>query len=420
MFTLDPAFVKPTYDRGCFTAIPQSIAGLLGVAEQTSLPTGLLDGLPSRCRAVVLFLLDGCGWRFFEKVADDYPALRRFSAAGGVAKLTAQFPSTTAAHVTCLHTNLEVGQSGVYEWQYYEPQLDAVITPLLFSFAGTKERDTLKATGIDPRRLYPTSTLYQKLAGRGVTSTVFQHREYTPSTYSDIVYRGATAVGYRTLAEGLVNLRIRLAEARGPAYFVFYFDRFDALCHEYGPNSPQAEAELDAFLTSLERLFLSKLDGRARDTLFLLTADHGQSETDPATTVYLNTGGDFAGFERFLRTDRQGRLLPPGGSPRDVFLYVRNEQLDEAQEFLARRLAGRAVVYRTADLIAAGFFGSQPPTSAFMGRVGEPGHPAVSRGSGLVVREGQIRAAVLRPPRRAHAAGDGDSAAGLWSLGAYR
>ena len=100
----------------------------------------------------MLILLDGFGWRFFEKVVEAYPALRRFAAADGVAKLTAQFPSTTAAHITCLHTGLEVGQSGVYEWQYYEPQLDAIITPLLFSYAGTKERDQLKATGIDPLR----------------------------------------------------------------------------------------------------------------------------------------------------------------------------------------------------------------------------------------------------------------------------
>ena len=71
---------------------------------------------------MVLILLDGFGWRFFEKVADDYPALRRFAAASGVVKLTSQFPSTTAAHVTCLHTGLELGQSGVYEWQNSVPR----------------------------------------------------------------------------------------------------------------------------------------------------------------------------------------------------------------------------------------------------------------------------------------------------------
>lgn len=369
MFELDPAFLRPTYDSRGFTAIPQSIAGLLS-RGQIVVTSDLFRSLPETYRCVVLCLFDGFGWRFFERYADGYPALRRFLDRGAALKLTAQFPSTTAAHITCLHTNLEVGQSGVWEWQYYEPQLDAVITPLLFSYAGTKDREQLKATGIDPRRLYPTSTLYQKLAARGVSSYIFQHREYTPSTYSDIVYRGATAAGYRTLPEALVNLAGRLAEQHGPTYFVLYFDRLDEICHAYGPNSPQVEAELDAFLTSLERLFLSRLDGRNGETLFLLTADHGASETDPTTTVYLNTGRDAAELERFLKTDRLGKVLVPGGSGRDAFLYVRDELLEEARDFLARRLAGRAVVYRTADLIAAGFFGAQPPTSTFMGRVG--------------------------------------------------
>ena len=39
-------------------------------------------------------------------------------------------------------------------------------------------------------------------------------------------------------------------------------------------------------------------------------------------------------------------------------------------DFLAGRLAGRAVVYRTADLIAAGFFGAAPVSETFLGRVG--------------------------------------------------
>ena len=88
--------------------------------------------------------------------------------------------------------------------------------------------------------------------------------------------------GYRTLPEALVNLRLLMAEQHEPTYYVLYFDRMDALCHEYGPNAPQVEAELDAFLTALEREFLAHVSGDG-EVLSLLTADHGQSETHPAT-----------------------------------------------------------------------------------------------------------------------------------------
>ncbi|MCX6031699.1 MAG: alkaline phosphatase family protein [Chloroflexi bacterium] len=369
---LDPAFIKPTYDGRCFPAIPHSIAGLLGAPQKVALAPEVLEGLAGAYDAVVLFLVDAFGWRFFEKYADDYPALRRFRETGVATRLTAQFPSTTASHITCLHTGLDVGQSGVYEWQYYEPQLDAVITPLLFSYAGTTERDQLKAAGVDPRRLYPRRTLYHALGRQGIASYVFQHRAFTPSTFSNMMFAGATIVlGYKTLPEALINLRALLGEQRVPSYYVLYFGDFDGIGHEYGPNSAQLAAELDAFLTSLERLFLRRLKVRAGQGLFLLTADHGLVETNPAATIYLNTDRAFSGIERYLRTDRQGRTLVPGGSARDAFLYVRAGMLDEAQAFLAQRLTGRAVAYRAADMIEAGFFGSQPPSPEFLGRVGD-------------------------------------------------
>lgn len=368
MLELNPTFVKPTYDGRSFTAIPASIAGLLGRGPIALAPEAL-TGLPDRYRAVILILADGFGWRFFERYAD-YPALRRFTEHGTATKIVSQFPSTTTAHVTCLHYGSEVGQHGLYEWQYYEPRLDRLVIPLLFSWAGSRQRDQLKAANVDPAALYPPRPVYPDLAAAGIRSTIFSHREYTPSTYSDAAYRGAAGViGCLTLPEALVHLRAAAERAAGPAYFVFYYDRLDAIAHEYGPNASHLDAEFDAFLTVLERQFLARLGGRG-DVLVLLVADHGEVETDPATTVYLNTDPAFAGFERFLKRNRRGELLVAAGSPRDFFLYVHDEMLDEARAFLARRLAGRADVVRTADLIAAGYFGSRPPSAAFLARAG--------------------------------------------------
>src|SRR5574338_1411772 len=159
---MNPGFVKPRYDAGGFAGIPNRI--------REAFASGNYD-------AVVLFLIDGFGWRFFERF-QDAPFIQRIAKHGNIEKITSQFPSTTAAHLTTIHTGLPVGVSGVYEWYYYEPQLDQIIAPLLFSHAGTRERDTLKATGIQPEFLYPRGIFYPELKKMGVDPYIFGMREY--------------------------------------------------------------------------------------------------------------------------------------------------------------------------------------------------------------------------------------------------
>lgn len=346
-------FVKPRYDSGGFASLPQRLADLLSAR---------------RFEAVALFLIDGFGWRFFEKF-QQAPFLKQVARQGTVEKLTSQFPSTTSAHITTIHTGLTVGEHGIFEWNYYEPTLDAVIAPLLFSFAGTVERDTLKKAKVSPKALYPKRTLYNALSSHGVQARIFQHREYTPSTYSNVLFKGAQASGYRTLPEGLVNLGEAMAKAKSPAYFYLYYEKIDAVSHDYGPDAPQTSAEIQSFLLTMEYIFKDAVRPKGR-TLFLLTADHGQAEVDPQTTVYINTDPRFEGVTRFLRTDRAGRPIVPGGACRDFFLYIKDGMLDEAQAFLAARLEGRAEVRKVAEMIEAGWFGPQV-SPAFCSRAGD-------------------------------------------------
>lgn len=345
-------FIKPRYDSDGFAGIPNRIT--------EAFASGKYD-------AVVLFLVDGFGWRFFERF-QDMPFLKRLARDGSIEKLISQFPSTTAAHLTTIHTGWNVGQSGVYEWFYYEPQLDAIIAPLLFSYASTKERDTLKPTKIEPAFLYPRGIFYPELKKKGVEPYVFGMREYTPSTYSNAVMAGAEIRAFKTLSEAFINLSRLLEKQAGPTYVHLYFDKIDALCHEYGPMAPQSEAECETFLLMMEYYFERIFKGKKK-ILFLMTADHGVSEVDPQTTIYLNTHPHFTGFERFIKTNRRGELLVPAGSARDMFLYIQDGMLDEAQSFLATRLEGKADVVMTDSLIEAGYFGAEV-SSRFRERVG--------------------------------------------------
>jgi predicted AlkP superfamily pyrophosphatase or phosphodiesterase len=339
---MNPEFVKPRYDSSGFAGIPDRITNAFA--------SGNYD-------AVVLFLVDGFGWRFFERF-QDAPFIKRIAKQGNIEKLISQFPSTTAAHVTTIHTGLPVGTSGVYEWYYYEPLVDQIIAPLLFSHSGTKERDSLKSTRIKPSAIYPQGIFYPALKKLGVKPYVFGIRDYTPSTYANVVMKGAKQKSFKTLSEAFVNLGILLEEAKKPVFAHLYFDKIDALCHEYGPSAPQTEAEIETFLLMMEHYFDRIFKGRKR-VLFLMTADHGVSEVDPETTIYLNIHPHFAGFERFIRANRDGQLLVPAGSARDLFLYLREESLDEAQAFLSRRLEGKADVVKTELLISEGYFGPE-------------------------------------------------------------
>jgi predicted AlkP superfamily pyrophosphatase or phosphodiesterase len=345
-------FVRPCYDSGGFAGLPQRIQSLV-----------------TQYDAVVLFLVDGFGWRFFEKF-QSAPFLRQIIGRSQVEKLTSQFPSTTAAHITCIHTGQPVGQSGIYEWTIYDPTLDVLFTPLLFSYAGTQERDQLKPAGVDPKSLYPMGTLHQTLKGKGVEPFVFQHREYTPSTYSNIMFDGATVRGYKTLAEMFHNFGETLKAQKTPAYYFLYYDRVDSLSHDYGPDSPQVEAEIMSFLLLMEHFFVRILTASGKRVLFMLTADHGEVEVDPKTTVYLNTDPRFAGLEKFLKTNKKGELLVPAGAPRDMFLHIKEGLLDEATHFFKSRLADKAEVEKTENLISQGYFG-ETISPIFRARVGD-------------------------------------------------
>lgn len=364
-------FIKPAYEGNCFSQIPGMIQPLLTGEGPLPLRHTIFKGLEGPYETVILCLVDAFGWQFFDRFRYRLPFFRHFHTDGRILQMDAQFPSTTACHVTTIHTGLPVGQSNVFDWQYYEPELDTIIAPLLFSMAGVHARENLRSTGIKPEAIIPTQTLYQELARAGISSHVFQHKAFTPSTFSDVVFRGATPHPYRTLPEALVNMETILERSAGPRYLFFYFSAIDDICHHYGPQSRQFEAEVEAFFSVMEQRFFGRQPENRKKTLLIITADHGQVAVDPETTIYLNLDPAFAGFETYIRRNKNGQLLIPGGSSRNMIIYLKTGTLDDARSFLSERLEGRADVIAVSDLINDGFFGPWPPHPGFVERAGD-------------------------------------------------
>jgi hypothetical protein len=212
--------------------------------------------------------------------------------------------------------------------------------------------------------------VYETLAAEGVQSFVFGARDLALSTFSLIVTRGAKLMPFRTVTETLVNITTLAANSPAPSYLFFYFPSIDAMCHDYGPDSTQAHAEVDALMHALDLWFLRFTHNLGKRTLFVMTADHGHMSVSPKNTRYLNLEPDLKWIVPLLRTDARGDVLVPAGSPRDSFLYVRDEALAEAHARLETALEGYADVVPTQALLDAGYFGKPPVSAELTGRLG--------------------------------------------------
>jgi hypothetical protein len=371
----DTELCRPLYHSYCFSRIPATLRAYFAGPgrsgkDDEALPTDV-GGFDAAKDFVVLFFVDGFGYRFFEQYQENAPFLQRFIKEGTVSKLTSQFPSTTAAHVACLNTGLEVGQHGMYEWFYYEPVLKKMIAPLLCSFAGDKAPGTLEKAGIPIDGLYPTRTLYDDLQQSGVHSFVLQSASIAHSPYTRAMFRGASYLPYHSFADALDSV-VDLYQSKPPGekwYVYVYFSDLDAVGHRSGPSSPEYAKETMQFLGLMEQRFFRclKVKGDKKGAC-VVTADHGMVEISPQETLYLNR--EIPAFERLIAKNPEGKLLVPAGSCRDFFLHIQPEALKEAKGILENWLGERAWIVTAEELIARGFFGMLPPSELFLSRVG--------------------------------------------------
>src|SRR5689334_18493249 len=107
-----PQFKRPLYQGYAYASIPHTIVKLLTGKDLGALPDEAVGGRWGEYDMVVLFLIDGFGWRFFQEYLSDFPFLHRFETEGIASMISSQFPSTTSAHVSTICTGLEVGQTG--------------------------------------------------------------------------------------------------------------------------------------------------------------------------------------------------------------------------------------------------------------------------------------------------------------------
>jgi hypothetical protein len=282
--------------------------------------------------------------------------------------LTSIFPSQTTNALTTLNTGLTPQEHGLFEYYLYLKEVDKIVNTLRFEPIGSKVRNELVDMGFTPDLLFNGKTLQDTLQEAGVNSFTHIYASYAYSHYALLLFRDSTVVPSLRVSDLIVNLRKNLEKQTGPAYFFVHISNLDLMSHEYGPSSYEYSAELSVISYLLNKELIEKLDPKtAKETLLLVTADHGGVDVVPENTVFLD---QFPDLIANLQHDKSGNPVLPTGSHRDVFLHVKNEKLTQTKKLLSERIGSKAKIVETEQAIDDGLFGRGNVSSQFVDRAG--------------------------------------------------
>jgi predicted AlkP superfamily pyrophosphatase or phosphodiesterase len=358
-------FTIPLYDSYCFSNVFGSIKCVFNIPSDKRLPNDTIGNSQDSPNKIVFFLVDAFGWCFYEKYKEHSGFLRKIEEGGIVSKLTSQFPSTTTAHVTTALTGEPVYEHGLYEWFYYEPEVDDIITAFLFKEARKQGIETLKNKNVDPKSFLPKKSFFKDLLENGVKSTVYQPSFINNSIYSNAMCEDATVKGYYEYEDLFKSLSKDLIKNNDKEYFYVYLPEIDSVAHEKGNSSKEFKEAVKKLLKQMDK-FYEEGKENFKNTIVMISADHGQVDTDLSTKYYLNN--IIPNIGRYLKKNKNNDLISPAGYCRDLFLHVKEEHLYTVKKLIEKELKDIVYVYTFEELKEKGFFGH--PSKRMMERCG--------------------------------------------------
>jgi len=368
---LAPDFVVPRYDGLGVANVPATVGALLGAAigELPALPESLWHPLSGGgVDRVVLLIVDALGYvRLSRALAGDDAGAAWLAERGAVlAPLTSVFPSTTAATIPTLWTGRSPIGHGIVGYQLWLREVGLVANMLRLRGAHRPAAvvDLVRSGALQPRKMIPGRGVVEQLQRQQLRCLHLLGLGIKDSGLSTMLFRTPEAIrGYASLGDSLTQLRDALegmAQQRG--LVAAYWDGFDLLQHERGPDGEAFDDEWGLLFDALRRRVFDRLSEAARRrTVALVVADHGQTATPPGATVHLSEHPQLA----------ETLTLPMAGEARARYLHVRHGALADARAYALERLGHAFQVIDTPTALDAGLWGPEPAHPEARHRLGD-------------------------------------------------
>lgn len=356
---IDTNFIYPQYDENCISNIPNTILHLFDAENgktNSSLQNSLKINSPEKINKVVLIVIDGFGFKQFLNHHKENRFLTDLTQRGEVFPLTSVFPSQTTNALTTLNTGLTPQEHGLFDYFLYLKDI-GLVNAMRFERIGSKRQNELIEKGFDPKiLLFRDKTIHNTLKQQGINTFTHIHSSNAFNACSNLIFQGSKIIPAVKASDLIVGLRKNIEENNGKsAYFFAHLDSLDTISHVYGPESYEFYAELSMITYLLRRELVQKIDPQtAKETLLLVTADHGGLKIDPKETTYLNW---LPKTIMNLQVGKNRKPILPIGGPREVFLHIKEEKLIETKEWLTQKIGHKAQIIETEEAAEKGLFG---------------------------------------------------------------
>ena len=314
-------FIKPDFNNNIIN-ISATVAEFLGCPNDKPILPDLKKELDKGYKNIVFLILDGLGMHPIEKNLSADSFIRK-----NIKKvLTSVFPSTTTNAMTTYLSNKYPMEHGWFGWSVYFEEIGRAVNIFL---------DTDTYTGEDVGQGYVRKTLPYEPFYKSAKS------DYVTSVVVPEFWHGDEDNRYvwNTLEEMLGTVE-KLCKAEGRQCIFTYCPEPDSTMHRFGVSSDEAKKVINTLNLAVEGLY-----SRLSDTLFIITADHGQVDIEGYIPLYED--------KELLAMLEWPHYL----EPRATAFKVKKNCHKDFVELFNSKYSDDFELYKVEDLIKGNYFG---------------------------------------------------------------
>ncbi len=254
--------IKPDFTRNIVN-ISATLAEYLGCPNNKPVLEGLSVELKKDYKNVVFLILDGLGTHPLETNLPAESFLRK----NVRQTLTSVFPSTTTNATTSLLTNEYPMEHGWFGWSLYFKELGRAVD--IFrdtdSFTGERVEDGYAYKALPVVPFYKCAT--DRITVNCVIPSFWRSDDKHKYIWDSF--------------EGLLKNIKTACSGEGRQFVYAYYTEPDSTMHRHGVSSAEARSVITALNAGVESLFAG-----LENTLFIVTADHGQIDIGGCIELY--------------------------------------------------------------------------------------------------------------------------------------